>query len=95
MYSFALSREAQADLRRRQDALRIELDYARELRTMLAPPPVSQTGHYQVAFRTPPGLFVSADLFDIAAQPDGSRIVLFGDASGHGVGAAMLAALTH
>ena len=93
LYAFALTRDEQADLRRRQDALRIELDRARELRAMLAPPPVARAGLYRHASRTIAGLFVSADLFDALAHPDGSATVLFGDASGHGVGAAMLAAL--
>ncbi len=93
LYAFALTRDAQADLQRRQDALRIELERARELRTMLAPPATGRAGRYRHASRTIAGLFVSADLFDAIPHPDGSATVLFGDASGHGVGAAMLAAL--
>lgn len=93
LYAFALTRDAQADLKRRQESLRIELERARELRAMLAPAPVARAGAYRHASRTIAGLFVSADLFDAIAHPDGSATVLFGDASGHGVGAAMLAAL--
>lgn len=93
LYAFALTRDAQADLKRRQESLRIELERARELRAMLAPPPVARCGMFRHASRTIAGLFVSADLFDAIAHPDGSATVLFGDASGHGVGAAMLAAL--
>lgn len=93
LYAFALTRDAQADLQRRQEALRVELERARELRTMLAPPATGRAGRYRHASRTIAGLFVSADLFDAIAHPDGSATVLFGDASGHGVGAAMLAAL--
>lgn len=93
LYAFALTRDAQADLHRRQESLRIELDRARELRAMLAPPPLARAGRYRHASRTIAGLFVSADLFDAIPHPDGSATVLFGDASGHGVGAAMLAAL--
>ncbi len=93
LYAFALTRDAQADLRRRQAALRIELERARELRAMLAPPPLARCGAYRHASRTIAGMFVSADLFDAIAHPDGSVTALFGDASGHGVGAAMLAAL--
>lgn len=93
LYAFALTRDAQADLKRRQESLRIELERARELRAMLAPPPAARCGMFRHASRTIAGLFVSADLFDAIAHPDGSATVLFGDASGHGVGAAMLAAL--
>lgn len=93
LYAFALTRDAQADLQRRQDALRIELERARELRTMLAPPGVGRAGRFRHASRTIAGLFVSADLFDAIPHPDGAATVVFGDASGHGVGAAMLAAL--
>ncbi len=93
LYAFALTRDAQADLKRRQESLRIELERARELRAMLAPAPLARAGAYRHASRTIAGLFVSADLFDAIAHPDGSATVLFGDASGHGVGAAMLAAL--
>lgn len=93
LYAFALTRDAQADLRRRQEALRIELDRAREIRAMLAPPAEARAGGYRHASRTIAGLFVSADLFDAIGHADGSATLLFGDASGHGVGAAMLAAL--
>jgi serine phosphatase RsbU (regulator of sigma subunit) len=93
LYAFALTRDAQADLKRRQESLRIELERARELRAMLAPAPAARCGMFRHASRTIAGLFVSADLFDAIAHPDGSATVLFGDASGHGVGAAMLAAL--
>lgn len=93
MYAFALARDAQAELNRRQAALRVELERARELRAMLAPAPVARAGQYRHASRTIAGLFVSADLFDAIGHGDGSATVLFGDASGHGVGAAMLAAL--
>ncbi len=93
MYAFALARDAQAELNRRQAALRVELERARELRAMLAPAPVARAGQYRHASRTIAGLFVSADLFDAVGHGDGSATVLFGDASGHGVGAAMLAAL--
>lgn len=93
LYAFALTRDAQADLRRRQESLRIELERARELRAMLAPAPTGRCGRYRHSSRTIAGMFVSADLFDAVAHPDGSATVLFGDASGHGVGAAMLAAL--
>jgi phosphoserine phosphatase RsbU/P len=95
LYAFALTRDAQADLKRRQESLRIELERARELRAMLAPPGVGRVGAYRHASRTIAGLFVSADLFDAIPHPDGSATVIFGDASGHGVGAAMLAALVH
>lgn len=73
--------------------MRVELDRAREIRAMLAPPPVGREGAYRHASRTIAGLFVSADLFDAVEAPDGTTTVLFGDASGHGVGAAMLGAL--
>jgi serine phosphatase RsbU (regulator of sigma subunit) len=95
LYAFALTRDAQADLRRRQDAMRAELDRAREIRAMLAPPETGRAGAFRHASRTIAGLFVSADLFDTVVNADGSTTVLFGDASGHGVGAAMLGALVH
>jgi serine phosphatase RsbU (regulator of sigma subunit) len=95
LYAFALAREARAELGRRQESLRVELERARELRAMLAPEPAGWAGRYRHASRTIAGLFVSADLFDAVGHDDGSATVLFGDASGHGVGAAMLAALVH
>lgn len=93
LYAFALTRDARADLARRQVSMRAELERAREMRAMLAPPPVGRAGAFRHASRTIAGLFVSADLFDAIGHADGSATVLFGDASGHGVGAAMLAAL--
>lgn len=91
--SLSLAYDARGELERRQATLRADIERARALRSVLAPPEVVEAGRYRVSHTMRAGAFVSGDLVDVVPAGDGSHAVLFGDASGHGVGAAMLTAL--
>ncbi|MEO1130340.1 MAG: SpoIIE family protein phosphatase [Planctomycetota bacterium] len=95
IYGLSSAYAARAELQRRQAAMQAELERARSLRAMLNPPLLVDAPPYRIAHRTIAGMYVSGDLFDVVRQLDGSSVVLFGDATGHGVGAAMLTALVH
>ncbi len=92
-YGLALACAQRSALERRQSALRAELERARELQTMLAPARTADASGYVYAHRMEPGLFVSGDLFDVLRLEDGRMGMCFGDAAGHGFGAAMLTGL--
>ncbi len=94
VFGLALSYQARVQLERRQGELRGELERVRALRDMLNPRGVERHGIYEIAHRMRAGLIVSGDLFTIVPCPDGAIAVLMGDATGHGVGAAMITALT-
>ncbi len=95
VYALCLAHMARAELLRREAAMHVELDRARMMREMLAPAQSTAVGAYRVAHRTVAGMFVSGDLFDLIEPRTGMPVVLFGDATGHGIGAAMLIALVH
>lgn len=93
LYGLAIAYAAKVDLERRQGELRNELERARVLRSMLAPADLVCMAGYRVAHAMVAGSYVSGDMFDAHMLSDGVPAVLFGDATGHGVGAAMLTAL--
>lgn len=95
VYALALSYSARVELERRQAELRAEMERARVLRSMLDPPAVVERHPIRVAHRMLAGQLVSGDLFHVHEAGDGSLVVVLGDAMGHGVGAAMITALTH
>jgi serine phosphatase RsbU (regulator of sigma subunit) len=96
LLGLALAYAARTEQSKRQAALQAELERARSLRDLLTPPEVVEANGWRIAHRTLAGLFVSGDLFDVAAGPkDAAPVLLFGDATGHGVGAAMLTSLVH
>ncbi|MEN0019717.1 MAG: SpoIIE family protein phosphatase [Planctomycetota bacterium] len=95
IYALCLVQTARAELLKRQADMRAELDRAKLVRDMVSPPSDTVAGRYRIAFRSEAGMLVSGDLFDVIERDAGDPVVLFGDATGHGVGAAMLTALVH
>ena len=93
VYSLALAYDARREIERRQASMRADIERARTLRDMLAPPERVEAGAYRVAHAMRAGAFVSGDLVGVLTRDDGRIGVLFGDASGHGVGAGMMTAL--
>ncbi|MCA9304694.1 MAG: SpoIIE family protein phosphatase [Phycisphaerales bacterium] len=93
--AYALTHRAHAELAHRQQAMRIEFEHAKELRAMLTAPSSSPSPEFRSAYRSVAGMFVSADFFDTVPHQDGSLHVLFGDATGHGLGASILSTLVH
>jgi serine phosphatase RsbU (regulator of sigma subunit) len=95
LFAFALTSRANAESAKRQHAMQIEFEHAKDLRNMLSAPDVLGSDTFSFAHRTIAGMFVSADIFDIVHHPDGTLDVIFGDAAGHGLGASMLTTLVH
>ncbi len=95
VYGLCLGHKARIELLQREATMHAELERARMMREMLAPAQTAAVDRYRVAHRTVAGMFVSGDLVDLIEPRTGLPIVLFGDATGHGVGAAMLIALVH
>lgn len=90
----AMANIKRADLERRQAALHRELSAAREVQRVLVPPDAGVHGAIRYAVRMRPGLFVAGDLFDVFALPDGRVGIFIGDVSGHGLGPALVMAMT-
>ena len=93
VYSLALAYDARREIERRQASMRADIERARLLREMLSPPETVEVGAYRVAHAMRAGAFVSGDMVGVVPREDGSFGVLFGDASGHGVGAGMMTSL--
>lgn len=90
----AMANFKRAELERRQALLNQELAAAREAQRVLVPPDTGVLGPVRYAVRMWPGLFVAGDLFDVFAL-DGGRVGVFiGDVSGHGLGPALIMAMT-
>jgi serine phosphatase RsbU (regulator of sigma subunit) len=73
---------------------RDELLMARDLQADLVPATLPETRHWDLAGFNRVANTVGGDLYDFAPQPDGRLVVLFGDASGHGMAAGLLMVVT-
>jgi sigma-B regulation protein RsbU (phosphoserine phosphatase) len=73
---------------------RDELLMARDLQADLVPAALPRTPHWDLAGFNRVANTVGGDLYDFAPLPDGRLVVLFGDASGHGMAAGLLMVVT-
>jgi len=73
---------------------RDELLMARDLQADLVPAALPETPHWDLAGFNQVANTVGGDLYDFVPLPDGRLVVLFGDASGHGMAAGLLMAVT-
>lgn len=73
---------------------RDELLMARDLQADLLPATLPETDHWELAGFNRVANTVGGDLYDFVPLPDGRLAVLFGDASGHGMAAGLLMAVT-
>jgi hypothetical protein len=73
---------------------RDELLMARDLQADLVPATLPETPHWDLAGFNRIANTVGGDLYDFAPLPDGRLVVLFGDASGHGMAAGLLMVVT-
>jgi len=73
---------------------RDELLMARDLQADLVPATLPETPHWELAGFNRVANTVGGDLYDFVPLPDGRLAVLFGDASGHGMAAGLLMAVT-
>ncbi|HKC24239.1 MAG TPA: PP2C family protein-serine/threonine phosphatase, partial [Thermoanaerobaculia bacterium] len=75
--------------------LRDELFLARDLQADLVPRVLPETPGFDLGAYNRIANTVGGDLYDFAPLPDGRLAVLFGDASGHGMAAGLVMAVTH
>jgi serine phosphatase RsbU (regulator of sigma subunit) len=71
----------------------MELDMAVRLQQHLLPPVSCRSGRFLVSTLYRPTSRIGGDLFDIRSRDSGSLSLLLADAAGHGVSAALLAAM--
>src|SRR5262249_4009123 len=93
-YGLALANLKRTELERRQVQLAAELAAAREVQSTMLPPKEADLGVIRYGVEVRPGLFVAGDLFDVIGLPGGRVAVCLGDVAGHGVGSALLMAMT-
>jgi phosphoserine phosphatase RsbU/P len=74
---------------------RDELLLARDLQAQLVPRVLPETPSYEIAGFNRIANTVGGDLYDFVLLPDGRLVVLFGDASGHGMAAGLVMAVAH
>lgn len=72
-----------------------ELVMARALQAQLVPRPLPEIGCYELAGESRVANTVGGDLYAFEPLPGGRVAVLFGDASGHGMAAGLVMAVTH
>jgi serine phosphatase RsbU (regulator of sigma subunit) len=72
-----------------------ELVMARALQAQLVPRPLPEIGCYELAGESRVANTVGGDLFSFEPLEGGRVAVLFGDASGHGMAAGLVMAVTH
>lgn len=74
---------------------RDELVMARALQAQLVPRPLPEIGNFELAGESRVANTVGGDLYTFEPLPGGRVAVLFGDASGHGMAAGLVMAVTH
>ena len=72
-----------------------ELVMARALQAQLVPRPLPEIGNFELAGESRVANTVGGDFYAFEAVPGGRVVVLFGDASGHGMAAGLVMAVTH
>lgn len=75
--------------------VRDELEVARELQQALLPTDPPDIRDYTVAFSSATANTIGGDYYDFLATPDGRVAVVIGDASGHGIAAGILMAISN
>jgi len=75
--------------------VRDELEVARELQQALLPTDPPDIEGYTVAFSSATANTIGGDYYDFLATPDGRVAVVIGDASGHGIAAGILMAISN
>ncbi len=74
---------------------RDELELARDLQASLIPKALPQVPAYALGAHNEIANTVGGDIYDFVPLPDGRLAVLFGDASGHGMAAGLIMAVSH
>ncbi len=74
---------------------RDELELARDLQASLIPKALPQVPAYALGAHNEIANTVGGDIYDFVPLPDGRLAALFGDASGHGMAAGLIMAVSH
>ncbi len=83
-------RKLAEELLREKDRLRQELDTARHIQSSLLPKTVPNIEGFDIAGMSEPADQTGGDYFDWLVLPDGRLVIGIGDATGHGIGPALL-----
>jgi len=96
-----MSAELGVSIRRLQETtaekerLAAEMELARQMQKNILPPEPPHVLGYELAAASRPALEVGGDFYDHFVRPDGSVVIMIGDAAGKGLGAAMFITETH
>ncbi len=93
-YGMSLAELKRRELEHRQRVIHAELEAAHEVQRMILPTGEGRAGSIAYALRVVPGVFVAGDMFDIIDLGEAGVAVVLGDVAGHGVGSALMMALT-
>ncbi|WP_243401603.1 PP2C family protein-serine/threonine phosphatase, partial [Leptospira ellisii] len=74
--------------------LDLDLDLARHIQEMITTRDFPDSPHYKIHSHFQPYVKVGGDILNVKKESDESLHILFGDVSGHGISAAMVAAMT-
>jgi serine phosphatase RsbU (regulator of sigma subunit) len=83
----------EASLRTELDQTNHDLEIARSIQNGLLPAKPPQMDHFEVAGWNQPAAQTGGDYFDWQELPDGQIAISVGDATGHGIGPALISAL--
>lgn len=81
-------------LKSRERLFRRESEHARRIQNNLLPPGPPRAPGLEIAASYAPAEEIGGDLYDLMEQPDASLVVFVADVSGHGVSAALVAAIS-
>jgi len=90
VFAFVRSRIAAQENRRRTE----ELETARSIQLSMLPVEPPQVPHLEISVYMQTATEVGGDYYDFFPQPDGTLCVVTGDATGHGMAAGMMVAMT-
>ncbi len=78
-----------------QAKFRSEMELAEQMQTRLLPQRIPHVPGFEIAARTKPALQVGGDFYDLIYKPDKPFIFSVGDATGKGISAALIMAMSH
>jgi serine phosphatase RsbU (regulator of sigma subunit) len=83
----------EAKLQNELDRINHDIDIARSIQVGLLPTSSPQLDHFEIAGWNQPANETGGDYFDWQVLPDGQLAISLGDATGHGIGPALISAL--
>ncbi|RHX88348.1 SpoIIE family protein phosphatase [Leptospira stimsonii] len=87
-------KESLEKIRKLLNRLDLDLDLARDIQEMITTRDFPDSPDYKIHSHFQPYVKVGGDILNVKKEKDESLHILFGDVSGHGISAAMVAAMT-